>query len=104
MWTDVSCTATANTAQLAHDGTHNYMIHQFCIKQTLELSLSCICSKCFIGPVFCFFVKYMGNISEQRIDINFLLKLEKNTTDIYELLTKFMDRENTAEKTRFCVG
>jgi hypothetical protein len=69
---------------LVHVELHGYMTQQFYITQSLGLSFFCGCINCFIVSVFCFCQKY-GRLLEKRINVKFLVKMEKNDTDIYKL-------------------
>jgi hypothetical protein len=64
-------------------GSHHYMIHQFCVKHSLY-SVCCLVGLFCQGSVL--FVKNIGDKSlEQRININLIVKLEKDAIGIYKL-------------------
>jgi hypothetical protein len=68
--------------EVAYVRTHDNTIQLFCVKQSLGFSLLCGCGKSFTGTVL-FFSKNMGNkLSEQSINIYFLVTVEKNFTNI----------------------
>jgi hypothetical protein len=65
------------------------------MKQLLESSLFCDCSKYISGAVVCFLIKNTGGkLLEQSVNIKFLVKLERNDTDVYKRYRKFMEREH----------
>jgi hypothetical protein len=47
------CAAVGNTTDSMCAGQRDYIIQQFCVKESLVFSLFCCCVKCDIGPVCC---------------------------------------------------